>query len=266
MSTESVQIGDQRLRVRRCGRGNPLLLIMGLGGSIESWEPLPQQLTGYELILVDHPGMGDSPAPLSPVPMTGLARLYDRMLAVMGYGPVDVLGYSFGGTVAQQLAIQHPARVNRMVLAATACGWGGVPMTFPAMMASASPIRYYSPEYRQAFAPFIYAGQTGRNPGRLAAVPAPRPSLKGLMYQIAAYSAWTSLPWLHRLRQPTLVLAGEEDPMAPVQNSKLLARCIPNATLHIFPRAGHLFLFDETSAVVPILNSFLQAVPAAKAV
>lgn len=261
MRPESVQVGQQRLRVCRQGRGTPLLLIMGLGGGIESWEPLPRELTGHELILVDHPGMGQSPAPAVPIPMPGLAELYDRMLATMGYGPVDVLGYSFGGTVAQQLAIQHPDRVNRMVLAATACGWGGVPMTLPAMLASASPARYYSRQYRQAAAPFIYAGQTGRNPGRLAAVPVPRPSLRGLMCQIAAYSAWTSLPWLHRLRQPTLVLAGAEDPMAPVQNSIILARYIPNATLRVLPRAGHLFLFDETPAVIPILNSFLQTVP-----
>jgi poly(3-hydroxyoctanoate) depolymerase len=266
MGTEWVQIGRQRLRVRRSGRGAPLLLIMGLGGCIESWEPLRRQLTGRELILVDHPGTGYSPAPTAPIPMTGLADLYDGLLETLGYGAVDVLGYSFGGTVTQQMAFQHPERVNRIILAATACGWGGVPLTFAAMMASASPMRYYSRAWRESVAPYLYAGRTGREPARLASEAVPRPSLQGLMYQIAAYSAWSSLPWLHLLRQPALVLGGEEDPMAPAQNCVILANRIPNATLHILPRAGHLFLFDETSTVVPILKDFLSEMPSAEAV
>jgi pimeloyl-ACP methyl ester carboxylesterase len=266
MGTEWVQVGRQRLRVRRSGRGTPLLLIMGLGGCIESWEPLRRRLTGYELILVDHPGMGHSPAPAAPIPMPGLARLYDDLIDVLGYGQVDVLGYSFGGTVAQQLAIQHPRRIGRLVLAATACGWGGVPLTFPAMIASASPMRYYSQAFRDSVAPYLYAGRTGREPARYAGATMPRPSLQGLMWQLAAYSTWTSLPWLHLLGQPVLVLAGEEDPMAPVQNSVILANRIPNATLHILPRAGHLFLFDETTTVVPIVKGFLSGAPTAEAV
>ena len=207
--------------------------------------------------MVDHPGMGYSPVPAVPTAMPGLARLYENLLESLGYGPVDVLGFSFGGTVAQQLAIQHPERVRKLILAATAPGWGGVPMTWPAMMVAGSPMRYYSRAFRESIAPFLYAGRTGREPARLTSEPVPRPSLQGLMWQIAAYSAWTSIPWLHRLQQPTLVLAGEEDPMAPPRNSFILAERIPGAVLRVFPRAGHLFLFDETDEIVPVIRSFL---------
>ena len=75
MVTEWVELGPQRLRVRRSGTGPPLLLIMGLGGCIESWEPVRRRLTGFELIMVDHPGMGYSPVPAVPTAMPGLARL-----------------------------------------------------------------------------------------------------------------------------------------------------------------------------------------------
>jgi pimeloyl-ACP methyl ester carboxylesterase len=235
----------------------PLLLLMGLGGCIESWEPLRQALSGRELILVDHPGMGRSPAPSFPIPMPGLALLYDRLLAAMGYGQVDVLGYSFGGAVGQQLAFQHPGRVRRIVLAATTCGWGGIPPTVPAMMAAATTLRYYSRAFHESIAPYMYAGRTGREPGWLGTEGAPRPSAQGLLCQVAAYATWTSLPWLHLLRQAALVLAGEEDPMTPLPNSVLLARRIPGATLHVFPHGGHLFLFDETPAVVRLVDSFL---------
>lgn len=266
MVTEWVGVGRQRLRVARSGSGDPLLLVMGLGGCIESWEPLRRQLKGRELILVDHPGMGHSPAPSGPTPMWAIADMYNDLVGILGYGAYDVLGYSFGGAVAQEMAHRHPERITRIVLAATACGWGGVPLTFSAMMASASPMRYYSRAWRESVAPYLYAGRTGREPQRLASEVVPRPTLQGLMCQIAAYSAWTSLPWLHQLRQPTLVLGGEEDPMAPPQNSVILANRIPNSTLHIIPRAGHLFPFDETATVVPLLGAFLSGAPTAKAV
>jgi poly(3-hydroxyalkanoate) depolymerase len=242
----------------RSGKGAPILLIMGLGGCIESWEPLRRALTGHELLLVDHPGMGQSSVPSAPIPMAGLASIYADLLTALGHDQVDVLGYSFGGTVAQQMAHQFPGRVRRLVLAATACGWGGVPLTLSAMAASASPMRYYSRAYRESVAPYLYAGRTGREPSLLDGHVAHRPSLQGLMWQLAAYSAWTSLPWLHQLTQPTLVMGGEEDPMAPAANSVLLARRIPEAQLYLVPQGGHLFLFDETPTVVPIIKGFLR--------
>jgi poly(3-hydroxyalkanoate) depolymerase len=264
VSTDFVQIQGHSLRVMRSGKGAPVLLIMGLGGCIESWEPLRHALTGHELLLVDHPGMGQSSVPSAPIPMAGLASIYADLLTALGHDQVDVLGYSFGGTVAQQMAHQHPGRVRRLVLAATACGWGGVPLTLSAMAASASPMRYYSRAYRESVAPYLYAGRTGREPSLLDGQVVHRPSLQGLMWQLAAYSAWTSLPWLHQLIQPTLVIGGEEDPMAPAANSVLLARRIPEAQLYIVPQGGHLFLFDETPTVVPIIKGFLRETRSAR--
>jgi pimeloyl-ACP methyl ester carboxylesterase len=256
--TESITVGRQKLRVKRTGTGKPLLLIMGLGGCIESWKPLQRQLTGRELIMVDHPGMGHSPAPALVLPMPQIAKMYVGLLDKLGYDCVDVLGYSFGGTVAQQMAVQHPDRIDRLVLAATACGWGGVPMSLSAALASAIPMRYYSETFREGVAPYLYAGRSGREPSRLAAEVVPKPTARGLMFQIAAYSMWTSLPWLHKIPHRTLVMAGEEDPMAPAKNSVLLARRIPNASLHMVQRGGHLFLFDETERVVPVLREFFD--------
>jgi poly(3-hydroxyoctanoate) depolymerase len=265
--TETITVGRQTLRVKRSGKGKPLLLIMGLGGCIESWNPLSRQLAGRELIMVDHPGMGQSPAPVLPLSMPQIAKMYVGVLDKLGYDCVDVLGYSFGGTVAQQMAAQHPERVDRLVLAATSYGWGGVPMSMSAALAASFPMRYYSKSVREGVAPYLYAGRSGREPSRLAAEVVSKPTARGLMFQIAAYSAWTSLPWLHKIPHRTLVMAGEEDPMAPAKNSVVLARRIPNATLHMVPRGGHLFLFDETEQIVPVLRAFFNAeTPVSKAI
>jgi poly(3-hydroxyalkanoate) depolymerase len=258
--TEFLMVNDLRLRVRRSGAGSPVLLIMGLGGCIETWTPLAESLTGLELILVDHPGMGLSSVPRAPIPMPGLADLYARLLGRLGYDRVHVVGYSFGGTVAQQLAVSHPTRVDRLALLATGCGWGGVPASPLTLAAGALPARFSSPAFRAALAPVLYAGRAARDPSVLRDLRprTRRPSMTGIAWQLAAYSSWSSLPWLHRLRQPTLVLAGDEDPMAPVANARLIAARIPGARLHIVAGGGHLFPFDQAGEAVPVLHEFLS--------
>ena len=85
------------------------------------------------------------------------------------------------------------------------------------------------------------------------------PDLLGYAFQLYAVSGWSSLPWLHRLRQPTLVVAGEQDPSVPLGNARRLAGRIPNARLHVVKGGGHLFLLDEPENVAPTILDFLAA-------
>ena len=85
------------------------------------------------------------------------------------------------------------------------------------------------------------------------------PELLGFLYQASASVGWTSLPWLHRLRQPTLVIAGEDDPIIKPINARLLARRIRNSRLHMVPGSGHLFVLDESENIVGPLEEFLDA-------
>ena len=177
--------------------------------------------------------------------------------------PADVLGFSFGGAVAQQLAHDHPQRVHRLILAGTAGGWGGVPADPFTLFLASNPLRYQFPVIREMVAPYIYRGRIGRNPAlletELSDMVAPfRASPSGLMHQIAAYSSWSSGPWLATMNVPTLVLAGGEDPMAPAMNSRLIAALIPGAELKVFDNGGHLFLFDLASEAGPVINGFLD--------
>jgi poly(3-hydroxyoctanoate) depolymerase len=76
--------------------------------------------------------------------------------------------------------------------------------------------------------------------------------------QISAISGWTSLPWLRTLRHRTLVLAGDDDPIVPVANGRILTRCIPQAQLHIVRRGGHLFLLDSAAEMAGLVAAFLS--------
>lgn len=258
--TRFISIDGMRLRVRVEGTGEPLLLVMGLGGNIEMWGPLVGALEGRQTIAFDAPGTGESELPHRPLFMSDLARIAGKLLDELGYDRVDVLGVSFGGAVAQQLAIQDPGRVRRLILAATTCGLGGVPGNPVTLAILLTPLRYFSRRYLNWVAPYLY-GRGGRN-GRvlhqqaLARLQRP-PSLVGYYLQMAALAGWTSLPFLRRIRQPTLVMGGGDDRIVPPINSRILGRLIPDARVYVVEGGGHLFLLDRARESANAITGFL---------
>lgn len=255
-------IDGLRLRVATSGCGPPLLLLNGLGASLERWKPLLFPLRNRTLIAVDAPGTGLSSTPLPPMSIGKLADLHDRLLRELGLEIVDLLGFSFGGAVAQALAYRHPGRVRRLVLVATGPGLGGWPASPAAASELLHPWRYWSPPRLRLVAPFLYGGRM-RDPDfaagyadRSIAVP---PSLIGYWTQVSALVGWSSLPWLHLISAQTLVIAGDDDPISPPKNAELLANCIPDAVLQLVSGGGHLFLFDSTDRVAPAIHRFLGA-------
>jgi poly(3-hydroxyoctanoate) depolymerase len=263
-----VEIDDVRLRTSVRGWGPPLLLITGLGASLDLGAPFERALAarGVQVISFDAPGVGRSTAYRRPRRIRGVARTVEGMLDALGYGRVDVLGVSLGGVIAQQLAHQAPQRVRRLVLAATAAGvpgLGGVPGSPRVLLALATPRRYHSPDYYRRVAGALYGGQARRDPDALLHGSIARfseaPSLRGYLAQLYAISFWTGLPWLWRLPQPTLVLAGDDDPIVPLVNGRILARCIPHARLHVVRGGGHLFLLEQPAAMAAAVAGFLKA-------
>jgi poly(3-hydroxyalkanoate) depolymerase len=258
-----VDVDGIRLRTSVRGCGPPLLLVTGLGASLDMARPFEQELTarGVQTVAFDAPGIGESTAYTLPRRMPGIARTIEAMLGVLGYDRVDVLGVSLGGVVAQQLAHQAPRRVRRLVLAATGPGLGGAPGSPRVLLALATPRRYYQPDYYRSIAGRVYGGQARRDPdallhgspGRFVG----RPSVRGYLGQMYAIAGWTSLPWLHRLRQPTLVLAGDDDPIVPLLNGRILVRRIPDARLHVVDGGGHLFLLERPAEMAALVTGFL---------
>jgi poly(3-hydroxyoctanoate) depolymerase len=257
-----IEVGEHRLRVSVWGRGRPLLLLMGIGGNIEMWRPFQEALSGFQTIAFDAPGTGFSSLPRLPLRMPALARMTAGLIEALGYESVDVLGVSYGGAIAQQLAKDRPERVRRLVLAATAYGIGSMPGDPLAMLILATPHRYYSPAYFQRVAPYLYGGAIGRNRGLVQSQSKVRaghpPSLVGYLWQLAAITGWSSLPWLHRIPQPTLVINGDDDPIIRVANGRIIARLIPRARLHVIRGGGHLFLLDQATEAAAVVAGFLN--------
>lgn len=254
-------LGRLRLRVAREGVGEPLLLIMGLGGGIDMWRPLIDELDGVETIAVDPPGVGASTTPLRPLTMIELAEVYACLIRALDLDSVHVLGFSFGGAVSQQLALSSPQLVRSLVLTATGPGLGGIPGDPMALAELCTPWRYYSPQRLRQIAPIVYGGRTARDPEVLRRRERERmhsaPSYLGYLWQLSALAGWSSLPWLHRITAPTLVVTGDEDPVFPVANAEILVRGIRDAQLEVVRGGGHLFVLDSAPDVAPVISAFL---------
>ena len=258
------RVDGHLIRVSVRGEGRPLLLIMGLGGNIEMWDPLERSLNarGVQTIAYDASGTGDSPARLTPLRMHGLASQAAHVLDALGHPRADVLGVSFGGAVAQQLTIGHQHRIRRLVLASTTCGIGGVPGSPLALSLLATPLRYYSPAFMRLTANILYGPRASDDHvllgHQIAARRARPPTLWGYVGQLVATAGWSSLPWLHRIRTPTLVLTGQADAIVPPVNARILACRIPNAELDIVTGAGHLLLMDHADLAATRIAAFLE--------
>ena len=258
-----VRIDGQLVRVSVRGEGRPLMLVMGLGGNIEMWDPLERALNSLQIqtIAYDASGTGESPPRLIPRRMPGLARQAAHILDALGHPRADILGVSFGGAVAQEMALRNPHRVRRLVLASTTCGVGGLPGYPLSLALLATPLRYYSPTFMRLTAKTLYGPTvaTGEDDLRrqINARRARPPSLWGYGGQLTAAAGWSSLPWLHRVQSPTLVMSGSADRIVPPLNARILAARIPESRLDIVDGAGHLLLLDHAERCAAAIAEFL---------
>ena len=261
----AVRVGGQRVRVTLTGEGlgRPLLLINGLGATCDLFDDLRLHLPDREVIAFDAPGVGGSPAPRYPHRLRWYARVVAGLVGELGHRRVDVLGLSWGGALAQELAHRHPWAVRRLVLCATTPGVISLPGRPEALAILMTPARYYSTEHLRKVAPTLYGGAIAQHPellvrhGQVRATRPPTPL--GYAYQLGALRRWTSLPNLPRMAMPTLVMAGDDDPIIPVANMRLISRLMPNAQLEVLRGAGHLFLFTRTAEVAGRIRAFLDA-------
>jgi len=250
-----------QIHVQERGVGEPLLLINGLGAHTDMWKPLADCFPDRRLLLFDAPGTGRSSTPGHALSIPDIANLAVAVLDNRGAESADVLGYSYGGAVAQQLALDAPDRVRKLVLAATNCGVGAIPGSPSAMFVLATPFRYYSSTYFYRTAPALYGGRTARNHEIRHRMMTERskfpPSSVGYSLQILGGMSWSSHGFLHRISHRTLVISGDDDPLIPVANARHLAWRIPNSTLDIVERAGHLFLCDDAQHLAERIRSFI---------
>jgi poly(3-hydroxyalkanoate) depolymerase len=238
----------------------PLLLCNGIGVSLEALQPLVDHLDPRRgVVRFDVPGVGGTPPPALPYPIAALSSWVTALMAKLGHRRFDVLGLSWGGGLTQQLALQSPRRVRSVVLVATGTGALMVPAHPRVLAKMSTPRRHRDPAYAARIAAEIYGGSLRTDPQRganlLHATTRSGPK-RGYYFQLAAMAGWSSLPFLGLIRQPTLVMGGDDDPIIPAANPRMQARLIPHARLHLY-HGGHLGVLTESDELVPVIEEFL---------
>jgi pimeloyl-ACP methyl ester carboxylesterase len=251
------------------GHGPPLLMLTGTGSTMAEWDPalLRALAPHHRLILFDYPGVGWSGPWRGRHVFDTLADSVGRFMSAIGVPKADVLGWSMGGFVAQRLAIDHPRRVSRLVLAGTNPGGGrSVLGTRRAQEIDSEPnppladiLRELYPPHRQRegrrfLRRLESASQSGEIPNDFQVAAATTDA------QVAAEDPWLrsnrNYRQLGALRVPTLAAAGREDPVVPPVNLRRIAARVPGARFHVFAGA-HAFLFQQRQSFTRVLDAFL---------
>jgi 3-oxoadipate enol-lactonase len=254
--------GDIELNYERSGSGPPLLLIMGMSGTMHHWgEPLLEDLRrDFDVIVYDHRDAGHSTKTGRPFTIADLAGDAAGLLGALELDSAYVMGISMGGMIAQELVLANPQLVRALTLGCTYCGGEGSVLASEGVMTRLAEgmtsgnreraIRTawevnVSAAYAandDAYAKFL---KTGLSYGLPVAV------IMEQMRAIVAHDTSARLPEIHT---PTLVIHGSADELLPVHNGRMIAERIPGARLEIFDGIGHMFFLEEPQRTAKLLR------------
>ena len=277
--TRFLEAGGQSYAYRRFGSGvaPPLLFLQHFTGTLDNWDPAVTDALAAdrEVILFESAGVGRSTG-VVPDTVAGMAGHALAFLDGLGLGQVDVLGFSLGGLIAQQMVLERPAVFRRMVLVGTAPRGGEDIMHLDkpslAVHFGNRDLAGYQILQKIFFTPSVASQAAGAAfVDRLMGRRADREPVSGpevAQAQMAAFREWEQphgepFAELRGVMQPTLVVNGVADEMIPVRNSYRLAEALPHAVLLVLPDAGHGSLFQYPAAFVRQVVAFLS--PASEA-
>ena len=245
----------------RRGEGFPLVLVQGLGYARWGWEPVVDLLAEhYEVILFDNRGIGGSDTPPGPYTVAAMAADTRRVLSEAGIERARVLGASLGGMIAQELALETPEHVEKLVLACTTPGGSNaapMPDRTVQLMAEAPTLEPHVALRKfveNALAPDPAEDLVERILAHRIETSQPASAWFSQAAAGAAFDAWDRIP---ELEAPTLVVHGTADAVVDPANAELLAERIPNARLELFPGCGHLLFWEQPERFVRVVGEFL---------
>jgi pimeloyl-ACP methyl ester carboxylesterase len=255
----SVQVGDIKMGYRVYGSGDPLVMIMGYGSTMNMWElRLLQDLSShFKVIVFDNRGMGTSEAGDRPFSIEQFADDTAGLMEALGLRRAHVLGWSMGALIAEELALRQPGRVDRLVLYAAHCNAGLYPPA-PEIIQKLTDTSGTPEEQGMRFISVLFPSAWLQSHGdRIKEVfyrpmGTVRPEIMGR--QSMAIGVWKGCcDRLGQIKSPTLVIAGTDDVLVPPQNARYLAGKIPAAQLALIENGGHGLMFqlpDEFQAQV----------------
>lgn len=257
--SEFVEANGVHFAYRKFGKetGTPLVCLVHFRGTMENWDPelMGRLAADRPVIIFDNTGIGESSGE-TPSTVAQMAKDAASFISALGLKQVDILGFSLGGFVAQELVMQHPDLIRRVILAGTAPRSGtGLRSRNDVREASTGNIEDADSASEQFLFLFYRPTETSRARGiaslkRIFGQKKFNSSLQVLKAQSEAIAEWAkqgsdqSYKWLNNITHPVLVTNGIDDVMVPTENSYILSQHLPNAQLIIYPDSGHGHLFQ----------------------
>ena len=265
-SADRISVDDINMYYEVHGHGEPLLLIMGLGGHSLDWGwILPQRLADrYKVILFDNRGAGRSDQPAGPFTIEQMTSDTVGLMDTLGIERAHIFGGSMGGMIALQMALDYPKRVDKLVLGATTAG--GRSRTFPPTEIQ----KYFYPrldlsahDYLQWTSSVCYPQEfIDAHPDivekKIQANLAYPCTLASYMAQLEAFTAFDVDQRLGTIRAPAMVIIGKQDLLIPPPNSFQIAQNIPGAQIRVIEGAGHIFWISHPEETLSIVTEFLR--------
>ena len=261
--------GDLNMEYHIEGSGPPLLLVMGLGGQASSWgEPLLEGLQKhFSTIRFSNRGTGATDKPSGGYTVPQMAEDAAALMDAIGLEQAHVFGISMGGMISQELVLNHPEKVQGLVLGCTTCGPAhsiAVPAQTLAKFGQMMQLpvdervqRFWeiavTPDFMEERAGFLaHIMELGM------ATPTPMETFGQQFAAIQSFDTWDRLP---AIKSPTLIVHGDRDILVPVENAEVLHERIPGSRVRIVQGTGHCFFWEEPEEVVEEVVGFLSGVP-----
>ena len=277
---KKVHVGDIDIAYKILGTGEPILLISGASSDMNAWESstLRDLSLNHTVIVFDNRGVGNTTTGSKPFSIQQLANDTAGLLDALRIGKADVLGYSLGSFIAQQLTITYPEKVNRLVLVASSCG-GEDSVPKPPQFAqlqseivdkTLNNVSLSQEEIKSLMSASLGSGWIRLHPESLEDIPEAQDvfatiSPNTIMQQNKIGMHWEATNWngacdeLARLAKPTLVITGTDDnAYIPYENSLIIAEKVPGAWLIQIENAGHAVMSQYPNEINKILQTFLS--------
>ena len=271
--TEHIQVGDINIAYKRFGQGKPILFISGTSQTKEAWEPtLLSQLaaTNHTVIVFDNRGMGETTAGTQPFSIEQFANDTAGLLDALNIEKADVFGLSLGSLIAQELTLNYPEKVYRLILHATGCGNEGIApseQTVQMLMTITSPeaLRNMTAEQQaMIFAQLMFPPEWLEEHPEILNTFIEAPPFKSAPPEVIQQQGLAAATWsgscdrLANITQRTLLIVGDQDLLAPPANSVMMAQRIPNSWLVIIQGTGHGMMEQIPNEFSAIVQTFLE--------
>ncbi|HEX2471773.1 MAG TPA: alpha/beta hydrolase [Nitrososphaera sp.] len=273
--TEHVQVGDINIAYKRFGQGKPILFISGTSQTKDAWEPTVLSelaANNHTVIVFDNRGMGETTVGIKPFSIEQFANDTAGLLDALQIEKTDVLGASLGSFIAQELTLNYPQKVDRLILHATYCG--GNEAIYASGQALETIMTLSSPEALQnmtaeqqamilaqiMFSPeWLEEHPDILNNTVIKLAPSRSASPEIIQQQGFASATWKgSCDRLSNITQPTLLIVGDQDLLTPAANSIMMAQRIPNSWLVIIQGTGHGMMLQVPNEFSAIIQTFLE--------